>query len=158
MTESIYDAYLLGDKFKDSIEVIVNGFKPGSVIAEFTVIITNPSEKHADVVKILSTEIAKGHVGKLHVDTERSTVRKETSFSAVPVVNYENGLSEGGKIGLLVFFFLLIASVLIAGAVFYLKRTNRGFKLQFAHNKFDNPVDFAPQEYGDNVHILSSHD
>ena len=58
------------------------------------------------------------------------------------------------------FFFLLIACVLITGAVFYIKQSKRGFKLQFAHKSFENPIHmkFNTDEHDDNVHMMDSHD
>ena len=47
------------------------------------------------------------------------------------------GLSDGGKIGLVVFFILLIAVVLIVGAIYYMRHRRKGFSL---HKSFSNPV------------------
>ena len=56
------------------------------------------------------------------------------------VLDDSGGLSNGGKVGLIVFFVLLIVIIFSVGGVYYYKRRTNGFKLQFAHKAFDNPV------------------
>jgi len=47
------------------------------------------------------------------------------------------GLSNGGKIGLVIFFLLLIAVIIIIGGVYYMRHRRNGFSL---HKSFSNPV------------------
>ncbi|XP_066921242.1 lymphocyte antigen 75-like isoform X2 [Clytia hemisphaerica] len=47
------------------------------------------------------------------------------------------GLSNGGKIGLVIFFILLIAVIIIIGGVYYMRHRRNGFSL---HKSFSNPV------------------
>lgn len=70
-------------------------------------------------------------------------------------VNKE-GLSEGGKVALIIVFMIMIVAIVAAGVLYYFKR--RG-KAQFDHKSFDNPVHFTSDVYssgGERVDNLPS--
>lgn len=72
--------------------------------------------------------------------------------------SYLDGISNGTKVGLIVFFLLLIILILIGGGVYYCKRHNNGFKLAFAHKSFENPVHMSSSQDEMNIEFVNHPD
>lgn len=68
----------------------------------------------------------------------------------------KEGLSDGGKVALIVVLLVMVLGIVVGGLVYYYKRRGKG---QFDHKSFDNPVHFTPEVYsssGERVDNLPS--
>jgi len=136
--QEITDIYLGVETFKDGFDsVTVNSFKPGSVIVAFT-IYTVSMNSNEDVTAPLKDAVKTGKVGQFTVDKEYEIFK--TKGSTGKSTSESGGLSNAGKIGLVVFFLLLLCIVLVVGGIYYFRSRGHGFRLQFAHKSFENPI------------------
>ena len=50
------------------------------------------------------------------------------------------GLSSGVKVGLIIFFIMMVLLVIIGIVIYCNRKRHSGFRLQFAHKAFRNPI------------------
>ncbi|XP_065683392.1 uncharacterized protein LOC100215503 isoform X1 [Hydra vulgaris] len=128
---AITQVYIGSETFKYGFKgVAINSFRSGSVIVDFKMFFSTSSNN--DPMEPLKKEIETGQLGDWTVDKNSFKINQESKKDSHTGSN--SGLSSGGKVGLVIFFLILISAVI--GLALYIKRKKSGYK----HKPFSNPL------------------
>jgi hypothetical protein len=152
LNKAIIDAHIV--KNADNTFSLAEGFKEFKVVQFMSgsVIVSWSMRFHtatANPTQLLQKKVQSGKIGKYDTDPN--------SFESVEVVLTEtapqtqesvSGMTNGEKVGLLVFFVLTIVVMLVGGAVYYFRR-RRHYDM-YLHKDFQNPT-HIPSASDDNI-------